>query len=486
MFRGECGEIKEKEAELFLSFTNHYFGKSNNLLYLEFRTETHRMLFDIQFIENEIIDQYLYDENPRPWIIGFSGGKDSTMLLQLVWNALKKVPDEIRTREVYIICNDTMVENPHIVSFINRTLKNIQKAATEQSMPFKVRQTTPRLEDTFWVNLVGRGYPAPNNSFRWCTERLKINPTTEFIKTKIGEAGEVVILLGTRSAESTNRAKSIKKHAVKGQRLRKHILPNAFVYAPIKDIETMEVWQYLQQVPPPWGGTNKELVTMYKNANSGDCPLVIDETTPSCGNSRFGCWVCTVVKRDKSMEGLIGNGEEWMFPLLDLRDELVNGRNIRENREMFRRYRRFKVTDEPEKEEESWGAYTPEYRAMVLRMILEAQKEVQATQGETLQLITHQELIAIQVIWYRDGILKNKVADIYNSIFNAHMDMSKHEEKFRQEEELLREVFDDEDEFEFIQKSLNVLKTKTLMVKKRGLSHDIENLVEEAVNKKKK
>lgn len=444
------------------------------------------MLFDLQFLEDEIIDQYLYDENPRPWIIGFSGGKDSTMLLQLVWNALKKVPAEIRTREIFIICNDTMVENPHIVDFINRTLVNITKAAAEQSMPFIVRQTTPRLEETFWVNLIGRGYPAPNNSFRWCTERLKINPTTQFIKSKIDEKGEVIILLGTRSAESANRAKSIKKHAVKGQRLRKHLLPSAYVYAPIKDIETMEVWQYLQQVSPPWGGTNKELVTLYKNANSGDCPLVIDESTPSCGNSRFGCWVCTVVKRDKSMEGLIMNGEEWMYPLLDLRDELVEGRNIRENREIFRRHRRFKLAkSEEDKEDDSWGAYTPEYRAKILRMVLEAQKEIQETQGENMQLITHQELIAIQVIWYRDGILKYKVADIYNSIFNAHIDMSKHEEKFRQEEELLREVFTDEDEFEFIQKSLNVLKTKTLMVKKRGLSSDIENLVEEQLNKKK-
>lgn len=435
------------------------------------------------FIEQEIIDQYLYDDNPRPWIIGFSGGKDSTMLLQLVWNALKKVPSELLTREVYIICNDTMVENPHIVDFINRTLANINVAASEQSMPFIVRQTMPRLEETFWVNLLGRGYPAPNNTFRWCTERLKINPTTQFIKSKIDERGEVIILLGTRSAESSNRARSIKKHAVKGQRLRKHVLPNAYVYAPIKDIETNEVWQYLQQVPPPWGGTNKELVTLYRNANSGDCPLVIDDTTPSCGQSRFGCWVCTVVKKDKSMEGLILNGEEWMYPLLDLRDELADGRNVRENREIFRRHNRFKSQ---EGEDETWGAYTPEYRAKILRMVLEAQKEVQETQGESLQLITHQELIAIQVIWYRDGILKYKVADIYNSIFNAHIDMSKHEEKFRQEEELLREVFTDEDEFEFIQKSLNVLKTKSLMQRKRGLSNDIENLVEEAINKKKK
>ena len=174
----------------------------------------------IPFIEEEIIDQYLYDDNPRPWIIGFSGGKDSTMLLQLVWIALKKIPAELLTREIYIICNDTLVENPHIVDFINRTLDRVKVAAAEQSLPFFVRQTTPRLEDTFWVNLIGKGYPAPNNTFRWCTERLKINPTTHFIKSKIDEKGEVIILLGTRSAESQNRARSIKKHAVKGQRLR--------------------------------------------------------------------------------------------------------------------------------------------------------------------------------------------------------------------------------------------------------------------------
>ncbi len=118
-------------------------------------------------------------------------------------------------------------------------------------------------------------------------------------------------------------------------------------------------------------------------------------------------------------------------------------------------------------------------------MVLEAQKDIQETQGETIQLITHQELIAIQVIWNRDGILKFKVSDIYNLIFNAHLDMSKHVEKNRQEEELLKEVFVDDDEREFIQKSLNALKTRTLMVKKRGLSSDIEKFLEEYVNSKR-
>ena len=124
------------------------------------------MSLKLPFIEDEIIDQYLYDDNPRPWIIGFSGGKDSTMLLQVVWNALKKIPDGTRDRPIYVVCNDTLVENPKIVSFINRTLERVQKAAAEQGLPITVHRTTPRLEDTFWVNLLGRGYPAPNNTFQ--------------------------------------------------------------------------------------------------------------------------------------------------------------------------------------------------------------------------------------------------------------------------------------------------------------------------------
>ena len=170
------------------------------------------MSLKLPFIEAEITDQYLYDDNPRPWIIGFSGGKDSTMLLQVVWRALMKIPAELRNRDIYVVCNDTLVENPRIVAFINRTLTGLQKAATEQGMPISVHRTTPRLEDTFWVNLLGRGYPAPTNSFRWCTERLKINPTTRFIQEKISESGEAIILLGTRSDESQSRARSMKRH----------------------------------------------------------------------------------------------------------------------------------------------------------------------------------------------------------------------------------------------------------------------------------
>jgi DNA sulfur modification protein DndC len=80
-------------------------------------------MLKIQFILDEIKDQYLIDE--RPWIIGFSGGKDSSMVLQLVWYALRQIPREKLTKPIHVICNDTLVENPKIVEWIDKSLENI-------------------------------------------------------------------------------------------------------------------------------------------------------------------------------------------------------------------------------------------------------------------------------------------------------------------------------------------------------------------------
>jgi DNA sulfur modification protein DndC len=436
------------------------------------------MALNISHLEHEIIDQYLYDEDAtRPWIIGFSGGKDSTMLLQTVWNALKKIEPVLLSRQIYVVCNDTLVENPRIVKFINKTLKKIQRAANEQQIPITVEETIPKLDDSFWVRLIGLGYPAPNKFYRWCTARLKINPTTRLITEKIGENGAAIILLGTRSDESSNRAASIKKHEIVGKRLRKHQLPNAYVYAPLKDITTNELWQYLNQVPPPWGGNHKELVTLYRNANAGDCPLVIDDTTPSCGNSRFGCWVCTVVNKDKSMEGLIENGEEWMQPLVDIRNFLVE---TRDNPEVWREKRRRngQINDN------LWGPYKFDTRVEILRRVLKAQKGIEQEEG--VELITHQEMVLIQFHWFRDLFFKTKVSEIYNRIYKTKLYMSKQEEKLKEESELLRKSCKQEPkDVELIQDLLALQRTKTLKMRKRGLLDDIENRLEQFIDESK-
>lgn len=431
------------------------------------------MAFDNNALLEEIEDQYLAEDNFCPWIVGFSGGKDSTMLLQLVWYTLKRIPQELRKRRVYVVCNNTLVENPKILKYTDGVLEDIEKAAFDQSMPVQVVKTIPKLEDSFWVNLIGKGYPAPNNAFRWCTERLKINPTTEFIKSKVSEDGEAIILLGTRSEESSSRARSMKKHEVDGERLRKHVLPNAYVFAPIKDILVTELWQYLNQVPSPWGSNNKTLNALYRNANGGDCPLVIDDTTPSCGKSRFGCWVCTVVNKDKSMDALIQNGEEWMEPLADLRDTLVEFRNDPTWRQPFRR----NGLPGP-------GPYFVEKRALILETLLQAQKDVNETEPD-ISLINYQELVAIQVTWYRDNHFGHSVADIYNKVYGTRLSDNDFKDHLIFEKEILKETCaENPDDFQLINELLELQKAKTIMVKARGLQNDLENRLEQFIKEK--
>ncbi len=273
--------------------------------------------------------QELYLKDTIPWVIGFSGGKDSTTVLQMVFYALLGLPKRKISKEIHVLCNDTLVENPAILKFVDQQLRRIKaegKSRLFKHNPelFKVVKVKPKLEETFWVSLIAKGYPSPNRWFRWCTERMKINPTSNYIFKTVNQNGQAIIVLGSRKAESANRSASMKNHETKG-RLRKHSVLNAFVYTPIEDMSNNEVWAYLLQAPNPWGSNNRHLLSLYRNASSGgECPFAIETGTQSCGKSRFGCWVCTVVDRDKSMENLINNGQKWMRGLLDFRNFLYD------------------------------------------------------------------------------------------------------------------------------------------------------------------
>ena len=440
----------------------------------------------IEYIIDEIKDQYMYaDDTYRPWIIGFSGGKDSTVLLTLVWLALKKIKEDILVpfqlrRPVYVVCNDTLVENPIISSYVDDVLSQIEKQARKEDLPIFVRKTIPKLEDSFWVNVIGKGYPVPNTAFRWCTEKMKIKPTARFITEQVDECGEAIILIGTRKSESATRARSIKKHEIHGQRLTHHtLLHNTYVYAPIKELTLEEVWYIVNAIPCPWGSDNSVLFNIYMDASADDyeCPTVVtDKSHGSCGQSRFGCWVCTVVKDDKSMRSLIKNGREWMRPLYDFRMELDSERNILENRMPFRRDGRRAVND--------MGPYIFKYRAKILKRLLEVQHELQQVDPK-IRLISDQELIAIQVNWYRDFNFGYQVSEIYNSIYKESFIMEENV-KNKLEADLMREVcVNNPEEGELIEQLLLLQKSKSLMQRRRGLKNEIESRLKDFINSKK-
>ena len=442
----------------------------------------------INYIISELKDQYLIEDNLRPWIIGFSGGKDSTALLQLVWLAISEVPLNERKREIHVVCNDTLVENPVIQSYVLEVLEKIKEASASMNMPIRVDTTIPRLEDTFWVNAIGRGYPVPNNAFRWCTDKMKIKPTSRFLTEQIVENGEAIILIGTRNSESITRARSIKKHEIRGKRLTKHPHnPNTYVYAPIKYLLLEEVWYIINAMTSPWGADNSKLFQIYMDASADDyeCPTIVtDKSHSSCGQSRFGCWTCTVVKEDKSLTALVKKGFTWLAPLLELRESMVDERNRPYNRLPIRRNMQNAINADGD----NFGTYNPEYRIKLLKQVLKAQHIIQQ-EKPTIQLITNQELVAIQVIWHRDAAYSNlkfpeTVSQIYNKIYDTEIEMEKHAEKIQKEIDLLKSICEDEpSDFDLIIELLTLQRNKALLNRKRGLKDDMERVIEKYLNK---
>lgn len=364
--------------------------------------------------------QELYRADGVPWVIGYSGGKDSTAVLQIVWQALQGLEPEQRTKPVHVISTDTLVENPVVAAWVTHSLEVIAEEATAQGLPLTPHRLTPTVTDTFWVNLIGRGYPAPRPKFRWCTERLKIKPSNAFIRDMVRSHGEAILVLGTRKAESSGR--HARMAALESRRVRDLLspndsLPNCLVYSPVENWSNDDVWTFLMQAPNPWGYSNKELLTMYQGASpDGECPLVVDASTPSCGDSRFGCWTCTLVEKDKSMSAMIQNDEEkeWMLPLLELRNELdvADDRHLRDFRRMNGSVQLFHDKTIP-------GPYKQSAREDWLRRLLEAQawiRENGPAYVRSLDLITIAELEEIRRIWVVD---KHEFEDHLPGIYEA-------------------------------------------------------------------
>ena len=379
---------------------------------------------EIAKTSKEIKELYCLDD--IPWVLGYSGGKDSTTVVQLIWYAIAELPPEKRTKKIYVITTDTLVENPIVSTWVRQSLKQMKSAAIEQQLPIEPYMLYPDVKDTFWVNLMGKGYPAPRHGFRWCTERLKILPSNRFVRDMVRINGEVILILGTRKAESIKRAVSMEKHevgrmsdrlnnnssSIKSLLYQSPSLPNSLIYSPIEDWRTDEVWIYLNQWANPWENSNKDLFTMYRGATAdNECPLVVDTSTPSCGSSRFGCWVCTMVSQDKSMEAMIQNDEEkeWMQPLLDIRNELdiKNDRDKRDFRRIYGRVELFErnMGDDTTSVEPIPGPYTKFWREHWLRRVLEAQTHIRKTaplEMRDITLITPEELSEIRRIWLEE------------------------------------------------------------------------------------
>lgn len=361
----------------------------------------------------------VYQHDKRPWMIGFSGGKDSTLLVCLVIEMLQRLTPEKRNKTVYIVSSDTLVENPIVRDYMHRMseLINVNCAG----LNIRADIIYPKVSDTFWTKVIGLGYPTPEPpGFRWCTERLKIHPMNTYTLETIKSNGEIVLLLGVRKAESTYRANSIKAREIEGKLLVPHNdIENAYVYNPLTEIPNEEVWKFLLKgnAISPWGSDNKYLFSLYQGENLGEETSVIGEVDkekiPVTGNSRFGCWICTMVKEDKSLKAFIDRGETWLIPLRDFRNWMLKMRSTPSARETKRRngnvYR---------KSDGSLGVgpFTMETRKEMLKRLLQLEVDT------GLSLITIEELKYIDTLWDSEGDLSRRcLVDIYYAVKGEHL-----------------------------------------------------------------
>lgn len=350
----------------------------------------------------ELIEEirYVYQSDKRPWVIGYSGGKDSTTVVELVYKMLLTLPKKERKKNVYIVSSDTLIENPLIKIYLSKMNKLLGEAAVKDDLPIITAMVTPSADNSFWANVIGRGLPTPrmNGTFRWCTDRLKINPSADYIKDVIKKEGEeVVVLLGVRKAESEARRRRIEGRELANRLMNRHeTIPDAYVYNPIVELTTDDVWDVLLRLDggkTPWGSNNNELVSLYADADSGECPFAgvhAGGQTQSCGNSRFGCWVCTVVKDDKSLNGFIRSGHRELIPLAEFRTWIMS---IRDKDEYREKKRRNGTVYETKTGEMGYGPFTWEARKLILTKLIETQQQM------GYELITQEELKAIDEIW---------------------------------------------------------------------------------------
>lgn len=363
-------------------------------------------------IINEMKMVYLHDK--RPWMIGFSGGKDSTMLVMLVFEMLTQLKPEQITKKVYITSSDTMVENPVVERYMLRMSKQIGEAGAKYKVQTDIVRPEP--SKTFWSYLIGLGYPTPEPpGFRWCTDRLKIKPINKFTLDTIKENGEVVMLLGVRKAESSYRARGITAREVEGKLLVRHTdIENAYVYNPLTEIPNQLVWEYLLKNDgiTPWGSDNKYLFSLYQGEDLGEEQSVLGEVDKDkiavTGNSRFGCWICTMVKEDKSLLNFIDKGCDELIPYRDFRNWLVENRN---NPELRDKKRRNGSVYEKADGEYGLGPFTMYGRKVILEKLL----ELENVTGQ--ELITKEELKAIDAMWENEGdIYRRTLVETYERI----------------------------------------------------------------------
>lgn len=262
--------------------------------------------------------EYYYLKDERPLCVAYSGGKDSTALVFLVLEILLELKNKnLLYKKTHIINSNTLAELPPLLEHLELSLNKIREFSNIYNLDIEVHEVTPLDKHTLNVQLLGVGMPPPSLKFRWCTTKLKVSPIENQLK-KLFSNGKFISIVGSKRDESNDR----KKRIIKQSKINSHLkindrFPNADNLYPLEFWNTKNIWEYIFT-------QNKNIINidflweLYSDASNKDakeCSFVgaggkhIDEGKIGCGQSRFGCWQCYVVRdNDKSLDGLLKSG----------------------------------------------------------------------------------------------------------------------------------------------------------------------------------
>jgi DNA sulfur modification protein DndC len=271
----------------------------------------------------ELTRRALTERVHTKWIIAFSGGKDSSALLKIFCAALRRTP-EFRGQILVVYC-DTGVESPVLDDYVRRFFAAAEQEFQSKGLSIQTAIVCAPVRKRFFVKIVGRGYPPPTNAFRWCTKDLRIAPVAELIAT-LGSDRDVVVAIGSRRDESEQRRRSIEAHGGGHWQVQTEANHKYELFLPLLNLNLETVWDAVFSLGAPESLDAHALERLYRGA-AGECPVVKGPTATPCAKGRFGCWTCTVVRRDRSAEGLIQEGFAELKPYLELRNWLSVFRN---------------------------------------------------------------------------------------------------------------------------------------------------------------
>ncbi len=309
------------------------------------------------------------DKGHDRWVVTYSGGKDSTTVAILSSLFLMANPQyDVRLEVVY---SDTLLELPPLRQTADAMMTHMRSSFKCAGLSARVRVVSPPVQDRFWVRLLGRGYPPPGPRFRWCTHRLKIQPANALLDAD--GKHDNAILTGVRYGESANRDQNLKLSCATGGECGQDYWyfkgpdgSDRSYYAPIVKWRTCKVWDFLVFVAPALGWPTNRLFALYGNQDL-----------------RFGCWTCSLVRRDRTMEDIMRRpGMEHLAELHAFRNEVIA--KCRETQNRIQR-----------PGGRLGAAVKVEVRRELLQDLLSLQKKLK------MPLVTPEEVAAIRREWRR-------------------------------------------------------------------------------------